>query len=60
MCRTATRAPRFAGRAALVLTLRECSAVLDSQVYDSVTDGLKQLYKQKIKPVEEVRNAAWI
>lgn len=34
--------------------------MLDSQVYDSVTDGLKQLYKQKIKPVEEVRNAAWI
>lgn len=26
-----------------------------AEVYDSVTDGLKALYKAKIKPVEEVR-----
>ena len=25
-----------------------------AEVYDSVTDGLKQLYKSKIRPVEEV------
>ena len=26
-----------------------------AEVYDSVTDGLKQLYRTKIRPVEEVR-----
>jgi hypothetical protein len=25
-----------------------------AEVYDSVTDGLKSVYRQKIKPVEEV------
>ena len=28
-----------------------------AEVYDSVTDGLKQLYKTKIRPVEEVQIA---
>ena len=27
----------------------------EAEVYESVTDGLKQLYKQKIRPIEEVR-----
>ena len=26
-----------------------------AEVYDSVTDGLKALYRGKIRPVEEVR-----
>lgn len=26
-----------------------------AEVYDSVTDGLKSLYRSKIRPVEEVR-----
>jgi hypothetical protein len=29
-----------------------------AEVYDSVTDGLKQLYRAKIRPVEEVRTHA--
>lgn len=30
-----------------------------AEVYDSVTDGLKHLYKNKIRPVEEVRVPLW-
>ena len=29
-----------------------------ADVYESVTDGLKQLYRTKIRPVEEVSAAA--
>ena len=30
----------------------------EAEVFESVTDGLKQIYKTKLKPLEEVRAAA--